>query len=418
MPVVSSQLGSSVGSTGSSGPRRSGGPPPPRPGAGGRKRLVQIAIGGLVCLVLGLYYGRRHSMLRLRPPSAEEPAAEAARGALAKERKLDHLPKKSANAKAPDDRLPAPSCWQGLGELDAVGSIEDFRRAILAAGTDSLLGSYLEQRLTELIGDSGDKALTVIAWAEKAAPPALELFLGAVKNAAAVQQPRVAERLLALGEDARLPVQNRGAALSALETQRSLAAPALARLKKVALDESADAASWLATRTLGRVMKNDYEQGGSAEPYLGTLFDIGSKSPETAVRLLAFEMPSYAEPLLEGSAIDKLATALDSDPDASVREMAALQLSVTSEPARALAAYQQAFPKEKSACVRWAIFRFTVRVAGEGALPILAQYVAADARFAAAQAQFVDLSQRGVRDFARAWLEIREPFECPDGKPE
>lgn len=320
----------------------------------------------------------------------------------------------AAGQRPPDDRVPTPGCWQGLRDFDRSASIADMRAAIAAAvrGGDPLLAGYLRDRLAEMIGGDPARALAVLASARDASGPELAILMGAVKDAPAVRDPSVADKLLSMGEAKTESIDLRSAALDALETQERLGAGAIGRMKAVALDASSDATAWMATRTLGRVMKEDFERTGSYEPYWKELLSIGQQSAETAVQLLALEMPSYADPILVGEDIEALAEILRKDPDRSVREMAAHRLSVTRDQAKVLAVYRAAFPAERDECVRWAIFRFTVRVAGAGALPMLAEFAARDPKFAEDQKDFMALYAAGTVDFARIWTGKVERHQC------
>lgn len=306
-----------------------------------------------------------------------------------------------------------PGCWPALRDFDRTATLEDLRAAIAAvAGKDPLLATYLQERLTELIGSDPHRAHTVLAWARSASGPELEVLMAALKGAPAVREPSVAESLLVMGEDATAPIDLRGRALDALETQERFDAATMGRMKAIALDEKSDSAGWMATRTLGRVMTEDFRRTGTFQPYWGELLAIGRESEDTAVQLLALEMPSYGDPILDGTSIDALAELLRSDPDRNVREMAAHRLSVTSVPDRVLAIYRAAFPVEQDECVRWAIFRFAARVAGAGALPLLSEMAAIDPRFAPDRDDFAALYRSGTVDFGRIWLGKAERHQC------
>ncbi|HEU4533275.1 MAG TPA: hypothetical protein VFS00_04125, partial [Polyangiaceae bacterium] len=336
---------------------------------------------------------------RLPSAPAEAPASGLGEGASDEGR----APGEARHRQRERDEVPMPGCWRGLREFDRAASLGDLRAAVFAAvaSRDVPLAGYLQERLTELIGAAPERALAVLGWAREASGPELEIFLGAIKRAPAVHDPGVAERLLATGEDRAAATDLRGAALDALETQHRLEPAAMARMKAIALDEGSEGAGWVATRTLGRVMKEDFERTGSFEPYWRELLAIGQTSKDTPVQLLALEMPSYADPVLDRDAIGPLVALLRDDPDRAVREMAAHRLSVTRDPAKVLAAYRQAFPAERDECVRWAIFRFAARVAGAGALPLLAEFAATDPRFKDDHADFVALYASGTTDFAR-----------------
>ena len=92
--------------------------------------------------------------------------------------------------------------------------------------------------------------------------------------------------------------------------------------------------------------------------------------------------------------------------------MAAYRLAVTEQPDKALEYYRAAFPQEQDECVRWALFRFAVRAAGPGALPLLEQMAAQDPRFLQDYQDFKRLYAAGTVDFARIWLGVEERHNC------
>ncbi|WP_225414267.1 HEAT repeat domain-containing protein [Stigmatella hybrida] len=323
-------------------------------------------------------------------------------------------PSGTGERKPKEDILPMPGCWEGVAEFDRNGSLDTFRQTLRAAAGagDSELLSYLQERLTELIAEDEGKALQVLGWAEHSAPPELGVYMGALKQAPAVHQPQVVERLLKMGEDSRAQPDIRAAAVDTLESQKRLSPASIQRLKALAMDPATDAAGWTATRTLGRVMKEDYERTGTFAPYWNELLDVGEKSEDLAVRLLALEMPSYSDPLIGSESMDRLVDIMRKDPERDVREMAAFRLAVTEDPQKALEAYRTAFPLEKDECVRWALFRFAVRAAGPGALPLLQQMAAQDPRFMQDYQDFQRLYAGGTVDFARIWLGVQERHRC------
>jgi hypothetical protein len=292
--------------------------------------------------------------------------------------------------------------------------MDTVREALLAAiaNKDRYLAAYLQERLTELVGNDPDRALQVLEWSKGTSHPELGIYMEALKAAPAVHDAKVSGQLLKLGEDKGATLQARSAALGALETQRRLGPSDLKRLKAVALDETVDSVAWVATRTLGRVMKEDYERTGNYAPYWKELLDISSKSDDMAVRLLALEMPSYSNPLIGEESFAQLAHTLKTDRERDVREMAAFRLGVTRAPDKALKVYRAAFEQEHDVCVRWALFRFTVRVAGAAALPLLAEYAAKDPRFMKDYTELKDLYASGTVDFARIWLKKAEHHSC------
>jgi hypothetical protein len=314
----------------------------------------------------------------------------------------------------PKEIIPMPGCWDGLLAFDKAASMDTFQGALAmaVAGRDRYLAAYLQERLTELVGDDAGRALQVIDWAEKASKPQVNIYLEALKMTPAVQRPEVAERLMKMAEDKAGLLDNRSAALDALETQKRLSPAAIQRLKAIALDETVDSVAWVSARTLGRVMKEDYERTGTYAPYWKELLDIGSKSQDMAVRQLALEMPSYSDPLLDSASIDKLAELMRKDPERDVREMAAFRLAVTEDPEKALAAYQAAFDGEQELCVRWAMLRFAVRAAGAGALPVVEEFARKDPRLHQDYLDFKELYAAGTVDFARIWQGKKEHHEC------
>jgi hypothetical protein len=314
----------------------------------------------------------------------------------------------------PKEQIPMPGCWEGTLAFDQSVSLDTFRAALAeaVAAKDRHLATYLQERLTELVGDDSGKALQVLEWAEKSSQPELGVYMEAIKATGAVHQPAVAEKLLKMGEDKGSPLLNRAAALDTLETQRKLSPANIQRLKAIAMDETVDSVAWVATRTLGRVMKEDFERTGTYAPYWKELLDIGGKSEDMAVRLLALEMPSYSNPILDGASIDKLSEVLRKDPERDVREMAAFRLAVTQEPQKALEAYQAAFETEHDLCVRWAMLRFAVRAAGADALPVVEQFARKEPRLQQDYLDFKELYASGTVDFARIWLGKKEHHDC------
>jgi hypothetical protein len=368
-----------------------------------------LAVAGAIALavVAALWLLRSRAPTGADQPDGQPPQASANRPAAG----AKGAPK--AARRREKDEVPLPGCWPALRDFDRSTTLEDLRAAIAAAaGQDPLLATYLQERLTELIGNDPHRAHTVLAWAREASGPELEVLMAALKAAPAVQDRSVAEGLLAAGEDETASVELRSRALDALETQERLDASAIGRMKAIALDERSDAAAWMAARTLGRVMTEDFRRTGTYEPYWNQLLAIGRESEETAVQLLALEMPSYGDPILDPGSIEALAQLLRGDPDRNVREMAAHRLSVTSAPDRVMAIYRAAFPLERDECVRWAIFRFAVRVAGAGALPLLGEFAALDPRFAQDRDDFAALYRTGAVDFARIWLGKAERHQC------
>jgi hypothetical protein len=378
-----------------------------------------VAIGAMLLLVLGAAVLTRRTSSggegSSEPTRSEaSPSAAGAQGsATAPTSEGVGLPKE---LKPKQDQLPMPGCWEGVAELERTLTLANFRQALAAAiaGKDRMLADYLQARLTELVGDDPNRALQVLEWAKQADQEAIGVYIEAVKATAAVHRPEVVEGILRLGEDKGATLMQRGAAMDALETQKRFSPATLQRMKTIALDESLDSVSWIATRTIGRVMKEDFERTGTFSPYWKELMDIGEKSDDMAVRLLALEMPSYSNPLIgkDAEELERLARIMRTDRERDVREMAAFRLAVTETPEKALEAYRTAFPAEQDECVRWAIFRFAVRAAGPGALPLLRQMAAQDPRFLQDYQDFQKLYAQGTVDFARIWMGKEERHNC------
>jgi hypothetical protein len=144
------------------------------------------------------------------------------------------------------------------------------------------------------------------------------------------------------------------------------------------------------------------------------LLDISEKSDDMAVRMLALEMPTYSNPVIgkDPQELERLDKLMRTDRERDVREMAAYRLAVTEQPDKALEYYRTAFPQEHDECVRWAIFRFAVRAAGPGALPLLEQLAAQDPRFLQDYQDFKRLYAEGTVDFARIWQGVEERHNC------
>ncbi|MBL0694767.1 HEAT repeat domain-containing protein [Comamonas sp. JC664] len=366
----------------------------------------------LIAVAVALFWTRDAS-----PTSEDPPPTVAGHAAPQTPRGAPGAAAGAATTEEPEpavEQLPMPGCWDGLHAFDASVSMDTFRQALAMAigNNDRYLASYLQERLTELVGGDAARALQVLEWAQSANGPELSIYMDALKDAPAVHTAQVAQRLLKMGEDPGATSQQRSAALDALETQRKLTAGDIQRLKTLALDETLDSTAWVATRTLGRVMKEDFSRTGNYAPYWKELLDIGSTSDDMAVRLLALEMPSYSNPVIGEESFDSLKRILANDRERDVREMAAFRLGLTKAPDQALDIFRDAFEKEHDLCVRWAIFRFAVRAAGEKALPLLEQFATKDPRFTQDYLEFQALYASGTVDFARIWLGKREHHNC------
>ena len=375
----------------------------------------QIALIAVVMLAvaIGLWLGRPRPVARQASQTGAEPGTTAESGA-------GSGPLGSAGAAAgtplPEEHVPTPPCWEGLFALDDRPTLLGLKDALLAAMAqqDPLLIDYLQERLAEVIGGDSTSALQVIGWAADAGPPLSGHLFGAVKLASAVQNKAVSDKLLSLGSDVRQSTELRRGALLALETQQTLSPDARGQLHSVALDPRSEEVAWMATRTIGKVMTEEYARTGQAGAYVKDLLDIGQRGGDGPVRSLALEMPSYGNIPMDSAQLGSIAQLLAKDPDRSVREMAAFRLGLSKDPGLALSHLGGAFSAEKDLCVRWAIFRFAVRAAGDKALPLLDKLSKLEPRLRPDYEDFVAIYARGTVDFARVWLEKPERIQCLD----
>jgi hypothetical protein len=328
----------------------------------------------------------------------------------------------AASASARDERplaeprLPQLTCYAGYLQREAPHGLEGVRAAIhqaLARGDQAAL-HFLEQRLTEVIGQDARAALQVIEWAHTAQEPELSLYLRAVRETEAVRAPEVVDRLTAMAESHQDP-GHQTSALMALETQHRFEPALLERLTTLAKRDTLVTGVALQTvRTLGQVMDNDFQRTGRIEPSLGKLLEVALDSTEPDVRALAIEMGSYPGARVEGPSLQRLMKLQAEDPDPGVREMAALVMSSGRDTQTVLDAFRQSFPQEKNLCVRWAIVRYAVRAAGAGALPLLSELAKQDSRFRKDYAEFKALYDSGQVDFDRVWLGKNTHHRCPE----
>jgi hypothetical protein len=375
---------------------------------------VALALGVLALLVLGA------ALLSGGPAEVGAPASDGSRSVRSG---VGPLPSPTAplagqppprEPRPTDEPMPMPGCWSGLREFDRHASLDTFRQALgnAIAGRDARLTDYLKERLTELVGNDSARALQVLDWARQAMPPELNVYMDALKAADAIHRPEVVERILQMGEDKASPVVTRGAAMDALETQKRFSPATLARVKAIALDESLDSAAWVATRTLGRVMKQDFESGGDYARYWKELLDISERTDDLPVKMLALEMPTYSDPLRDADSMKRLDRIMRTAPERDVREMAAYRLAFTEHPDKALEYYREAFPQEQDLCMRWALMRFAVRAAGPSALPLLAQFAAQEPRLERDYQDFQRLYADGTTDWSRIWMNKAEYHSC------
>lgn len=324
----------------------------------------------------------------------------------------------------PREAVPAPSCWAEMPRLDQTLSLDTFRAVLKSAISreDRLLLNYLQARLTRMVGNDPQNALKVLSWAEEAGEGLdLVVYMEALKRAPAVQHQKVVGRLLDLAENPQGALPLRAASVIGLETQKHFDQATLLRMKAIALDPKVDPVAWNATRTIGRVMEEEFKSTGNYKPYWEQLLDISQKSEERSVRGLALEMPTYPELILDEKSVTALSEILRTDRDREIRELAAMRLSVTEAPEKALEAYRAAFPTEPEYCVRWALLRYALRAAGAAALPLVEQFAQQDPRFQQDSLDFKGLYAKGTVDWERIWLEKKlypEHIACMDSHEE
>jgi hypothetical protein len=317
-------------------------------------------------------------------------------------------PLQSEEPPRPLDNVPLPPCWAELAKLDRALTLEDFR-GVLASGLpsrDRFLLTYLEERLTALVGNDPKKGLQVLSWVASS-EDGLEVMvlMEGLKKSGSVHHPKVTERLFQMAESTEGTPLVRAAAVIGLETQKRFEPAELQRMKALAMDARNEQVAWNATRTIGRVMETDFNATGRYQAYWDSLLDLSRKSEDRAVRSLALEMPTYSNLVLDKGSIDTLSETMRTDRDREVREMAALRLSVTEDPTRALEAYDQAFKTETDFCMRWALFRFALRAGGAQALPLTQRMAQQEPRLQQDYADFKQLYDQGVQDWNRVWLD-------------
>lgn len=319
-------------------------------------------------------------------------------------------------AEPPLQRLPRLTCRAGYLDFEQLHGLPAVRAAIqqALAQNDPAALVFLTERLPEALGGDAQAALQVLDWADTAPASEASVLLAGLREASAVRDARVAERLLTMAEQ-HASTDHRAQALQALETQARFNAPEQDRLMALTRSDTAPRGmSLLAVRTLGWVMKNDFQAGGSEEPYLTRLLTLARESEDRHVRALAVELAASVSVRLDARAVNHLAWVLENDSDANVRELAALALSDGRDTRAVLKQLSGAFPGEQRLCVRWAILRYTLRAGGAEALPLVRDYAKQDRRFARDAADFQALYDAGHVDFDRLWLNKRVYHRCPE----
>jgi len=321
-------------------------------------------------------------------------------------------------ALAAPPRFESTTCWPELEQFNEQVTIANFREwaAPLLAARDPHVRDYLKERLTELIGDDAERARQVLDWARDAGPLDFKVYVTALRNSEAIHRPQVAARLLDMSLDPTLGASHRAGFLSALDTQKRFDAAALTRLTDFAREPASGEAGWAATRTLGRVMKRDFEQGGGASPYLDKLLTIGAESPDEQIRYLALSMPMHAAPVLDAKATERYTRILATEGSEDGREAAVHNLALSEDTQQVLELFSRTFVTEPDVCVRWALFRYAARAGGKDALPRLADMALADPRFQSDYQNFERIYASGTVDFIRLWdsLPDQDPHRCSD----
>ncbi|WP_164017873.1 hypothetical protein [Pyxidicoccus trucidator] len=385
---------------------------------GRRPPLVLLGLGAVV-LLAGV------ALLAYGPRGGEESGSDGAsssahaKGHSGTGGSNGHSGGGAAQAEEPPPRFEATVCWRDIERFNESVTIGSFRNwaAPLLASRDPNVRAYLRERLTELIGNDAGHALEVLGWSRDAAPREFNVIMMALRDSEAVHQPQVAARLLEQGMDLTLDGQRRAGLLSALDTQKRLDPASLGTLADFARDPVSGEAGWAATRTIARVMKRDFNAKGNLAPYMDKLLTIGVESPDEQIRYLALSMPMHATPVLDDEASARYAKVLTTEGSPEGREAAAHNLSVSGgDKARTLELFAQSFTAEQDICVRWALFRFAARVAGQESLPTMANMAIADPRFQPLYQTFERIYASGTLDFVRVWnsLPDQDPFGCLD----
>ncbi|MFY0527379.1 hypothetical protein ACN28I_30955 [Archangium gephyra] len=395
-------------------PHRSASPPIPDPAR--RRPKIAIALGA-VALLAAVALLSRGSPEDSGKPEEGQAAAKGRQPSGPTPSKAGHTGQGGpVQAESKPKQFNSTVCWEDLERFNESVTLETFRewaRPLLAV-KDPLVRDYLMARLGELIGEDEGRASEVLDWAREASPAEFKLFMGGLRNAKAL--PKMAAQLTALGLDEKLDLGRRAGFLDELQRMPRLEPAALDKLATFAQDASSGEAGWVTTRAIGRVMQADLKKSGNFKPYLDKLLTIGTQSADENVRYLAAEMGMSADAPLDTRAMERLGELLATEGSEDVRMMAAHELSMSEDKARALELYGKNFAIEKDLCVRWALFRFAARTAGKDALPVMADMAMTDPRFQGIHQEFEKLYASGIVDFDRIWFSLPtdDPFGCLD----
>jgi len=395
---------------------------PSAPGTPSRRTTLIAAGGGLALLVAAVgLLSRGSSEAAEASDSTQSQQSEASKSGTSLKGGAPGSSNQEAavvEAEAAPRRFDATTCWRDLERFNDTVTIGTFREwaTPLLAARDSLARDYLKERLSELIGNDPGRASEVLGWARDATPREFGLFMMALRDSEAVHQPQVASRMMELGLDATLPPERRAGVLSALDSQKRLEPAALTRLSHFANDPTSGEAGWAAARTIARVMKRDFKQTGALKPYMDQLLTIGAESPDEQIRYLGQMMPMHVAPLLDKEDTERYAKILATEGNEDGRDAAAHNLSLSQDKERVLALFAKTFETDPAVCVRWAVFRFSSRVAGKDALPLMANMAIQDPRFQPLYQDFERIYASGTLDWVRVWnsLPNQDPFGCLD----
>ncbi|WP_163997690.1 hypothetical protein [Pyxidicoccus caerfyrddinensis] len=393
---------------------------PPVTGAQGRRTPLVLAGLGVIVLLAGVALLVRGSSGDGASTSGEAASTAHARGGSGHGGSGGGSGQGTPQAEEPPSRFEATTCWKDIERFNEAVTIGNFRdwAAPLLASRDPNVRDYLRERLTELIGNDAAKATEVLGWSRDAGPREFNVIMMALRNSEAVHQPQVAAKLLEHGMDLTLDGQRRAGILSALDTQKKLEPGMLGTLADFAKDPVSGEAGWAAARTIGRVMKRDFNEKGNLAPYMDKLLTIGTESPDEQIRYLALSMPMHTTPVMDEATYERYAKVLTTEGSPEGREAAAHNLSVSAgdDRAKTLALFAQAFAVEPDVCARWALFRFAARVSGKEALPTMANMAITDPRFQPLYQTFEAIYASGTLDFVRVWnsLPEQDPFTCLD----
>jgi hypothetical protein len=392
----------------------------PVTGPQGRRVSLVLAGLGVVVLLAGVALLVRGSGGGETSPAGEAGSTAHARGPSGSGGGGGQGGQGVPQEEAAPPRYEATTCWKDIERFNDAVTIGNFRdwAAPLLASRDPNVRNYLRERLTELIGNDAAKATEVMGWSRDAGPREFNVIMMALRDSEAVHQPQVAAKLLEHGMDITLDGQRRAGILSALDTQKKLEPGMLGTLADFAKDPVSGEAGWAAARTIGRVMKRDFNAKGNLAPYMDKLLTIGTESPDEQIRYLALSMPMHTTPVMDAATHERYAKVLTTEGSPEGREAAAHNLSVSTgdDRAKTLALFAQAFAVEPDVCARWAYFRFAARVSGREALPTMANMAIVDPRFQPLYQTFERIYASGTLDFVRVWnsLPDQDPFTCLD----